>query len=152
MLSLFNAHPYGWDLVPRRTASELDDFFRAPLLRTDELLAATPSLKMDVKETDNAFLILADTPGVKPDEINIQLEDGVMTISGKREKNVEEKNEQGKVIRVERSHSSFSRSLTLPEHVDADSITATSENGVLTITVPKVAPTEKPAPKRIPVK
>ena len=90
---------------------------------------------MDLVETDNDFVLRADLPGVAEGDVNIELEDNVLTVSGERKSEHEERQEG--YYRVERAGGSFSRSLALPEGVDADAIRASFENGVLEIHIPK---------------
>ena len=90
---------------------------------------------MDVVETDDHYVLRADLPGLSEGDVKIEVEDNVLTVSGERKSNHEE-TKQG-YYRVERSYGHFSRTLTLPEGVDADSINATFDRGVLEVKVPK---------------
>src|SRR5215212_3242019 len=90
---------------------------------------------MDLVEADDHFLLKADLPGLGEEDVNIEIRDNALTISGER-KAEHETRERG-WLRVERSFGRFSRSLTLPEGIDPDAITAEFERGVLSITVPK---------------
>ena len=99
---------------------------------------------MDLVETDNAFVLKADLPGLTESDVNIELEDNVLTISGERKAEHEE-NREG-YYRVERSYGSFRRSLTLPEGVDPAAVAATFDKGVLEVTVPKPA---QQAPRKV---
>jgi HSP20 family protein len=92
---------------------------------------------MDLVETDTAFVLKADLPGLSESDVNIEFEDNVLTISGERKTEHEER--QAGFYRVERSFGSFRRALTLPEGVDPEAVKATFENGVLEVTVPKPA-------------
>jgi HSP20 family protein len=84
---------------------------------------------------DNGDLVLrADVPGIKPDEIKVEVEDGVLTVSGEHEQSDEAKNAD--YVRRERSYGSFSRSLVLPSGVDAGAIKATTKDGVVEVTIP----------------
>jgi HSP20 family protein len=93
---------------------------------------------MDLVETDDNFVLRADLPGVAEDDVKIELEDNVLTVSGERKASHEE-NKAG-YYRVERSYGSFARTLTLPEGVDADSINASFDKGVLEVKIPKPEP------------
>eukprot|EP00878_Enallax_costatus_P001164 GHUV01001305.1.p1 GENE.GHUV01001305.1~~GHUV01001305.1.p1 ORF type:complete len:164 (+),score=32.59 GHUV01001305.1:211-702(+) len=105
---------------------------------------------MDIVETKDKFMLQADAPGFSPDDISVEMNEGVLTVSGKRqEEKVDEK--EGKVVRRERHFSQFTRSFTLPGSVMEDGITASLDKGVLTVTVPKTEPAPKPEPKRIQV-
>jgi HSP20 family protein len=90
---------------------------------------------MDLVETDDDFVLRADLPGLSEDEVNIELEDNVLTVSGERKSEHEDRKEG--YYRVERASGSFSRSLTLPEGVGADAIKANFDKGVLEIHIPK---------------
>jgi HSP20 family protein len=90
---------------------------------------------MDLVETDDDFVLRADLPGLSEEDVNIELEDNVLTISGERKAEHEERKEG--YYRVERSSGSFSRSLTLPEGVDPDGVKASFDRGVLEVRVPK---------------
>lgn len=90
---------------------------------------------MDLVETADAFVLRADLPGLTEKDVNIEFEDNVLTISGERKSEHEEKKEG--YYRVERSYGSFSRSLTLPEGVDPDAVKANFDRGVLEVRVPK---------------
>jgi HSP20 family protein len=90
---------------------------------------------MDFAETDDAYVLRADLPGLTPDDVSIELEHRVLTISGERR--AEDMKEGTGWRRVERSFGKFQRSITLPEGVDADAVTASFDNGVLSVTIPK---------------
>ena len=94
-----------------------------------------PSL--DVTSDDKAYAMKVELPGVAPEAVKLGVNDGVLTISG--EKKEETKDEQTKEVR-ECSYGSFTRSMTLPEDADAEHITATSKNGILTVSIPRKAP------------
>jgi HSP20 family protein len=92
---------------------------------------------MDLIETETDFVLKADLPGMSESDVNIELEDNVLTVSGERKSDHEER--KAGFYRVERSFGSFRRSLTLPEGVDPESVKATFDHGVLEVTVPKPA-------------
>jgi len=102
----------------------------------------TPAV--DIKELDNEFVISADIPGVDPKNIEIHMEDGVLTIKGER--HAEKDDEKDGYKRVERSYGSFYRRFSLPDSADAEKINAKSHNGVLELTIPK---SEKVKARRI---
>lgn len=99
---------------------------------------------VDIKEEDNRFVIHADIPGVNPEDLDINMENGVLTLKG--EKNTEAKTEKNNYKRVERIYGSFYRRFSLPDTADNDAISATSKNGVLDIIIPK---REAVKPKKI---
>lgn len=90
---------------------------------------------MDLAETENDFVLRADLPGLSEEDVNIELEDNVLTISGQR-KSEHEEHKEG-FHRVERGYGSFTRSLTLPEGVNAEAIKASFDRGVLEVRIPK---------------
>lgn len=101
---------------------------------------------VDVQEDANQYLITADLPGVDPEDIDVSLDNGVLTIRGERRDESEQ--EQGSYKRVERVRGTFFRRFTLPDTADAENVKAKSENGVLRITIPKQA---KVQPRKIQV-
>ena len=90
---------------------------------------------MDLVEEDRDLVLRADLPGMTEDDVNVEVKDGVLTISGERK--AEERKEEKGYYRVERSFGSFSRSLTLPEGIDPDKVGAEFDNGVLEVRIPK---------------
>jgi HSP20 family protein len=90
---------------------------------------------MDLVETDEHFVLRADLPGLTEADVSIELEDNVLTVSGERKAEHEDKKEG--FYRMERSFGQFRRSLTLPDGVDADGIAATFDKGVLEVRIPK---------------
>ena len=99
---------------------------------------------MDLLETDEHFVLRADLPGMGEDDVKIEFEDGTLTVSGERKAEHESKGEG--YYRVERAFGAFSRSLTLPQGIDPEAVTASFDRGVLEIRVPKP---EERKPKRI---
>ena len=102
---------------------------------------------VDVFDAKDAVVLKAELAGMKPDDIEIEVEDNVLTIKGERK--FEEKVDDERYYRVERRYGSFSRSIALPQGVDSDDIQATYEDGVLEVRVPKV---EEERPKKISVR
>ena len=92
---------------------------------------------VDLVEADDHFVLKADLPGLSEGDVSIEVQDGALTISGER-KAEHESSERG-WYRIERSYGAFSRSLTLPEGVDPDAISASFERGVLEVRIPKPA-------------
>uniref|UniRef100_A0A0D6QV82 SHSP domain-containing protein n=1 Tax=Araucaria cunninghamii TaxID=56994 RepID=A0A0D6QV82_ARACU len=120
----FNA-PFLRDLGPSR------DFARDA--------SAVANTQVDWKETPEAHIFKADLPGLKKEEVKIQVEDNnILQISGERGKEQEHKDD--KWHRIERSHGKFLRRFRLPENVKVEEVKAAMENGVLTVTVPKQSP------------
>lgn len=102
---------------------------------------------MDVRETEEAYIVEADIPGMKKEDVHIEVADDVLTIKGERKEEKEEK--QKNFHSVERRFGSFARSVALPAGFDASKVTAKFDDGVLTVTLPKP---EERKPRRIEVK
>lgn len=101
---------------------------------------------VDIKEEEDRFVILADIPGVDPNDIDVHMENGMLTIKG--EKETEKKEEKEGYKRVERSFGSFYRRFSLPDTADAEKISAKSKHGVLEVVIPKQ---QKVQPRKISV-
>jgi HSP20 family protein len=115
--------------------------------REEAMTVAEWSPLVDIAEDDKEYLIKAELPEVKKDQIKLTVHNGVMTISGER---TYEKEEKGKKFhRVERAYGSFTRSFTIPDDADAAKISAESKDGVLLVHLPKTA---KPASKNVEIK
>ena len=113
-----------------------------------DLSFADWSPSVDIEEDAERYLIKADLPGVEREDIDVKLENGMLSIRG--EKTTEtETDKGGKHHRRERFHGTFARSFTLPDSIDADKVDATYKDGVLTLAIPKV---EKEKPKSIDIK
>lgn len=106
------------------------------------------SLRTDITETKDAYLVEADLPGFSKENIQIELENNQLTIRAKRDEQTEEKDENDKVIRKERHFGEFVRSFYI-DNVDQDKIEAKLENGVLKLTLPKINPDNEGPKKRI---
>lgn len=111
-----------------------DSFFegRAPNAPSRRWIPA-----MDLVETEDHLVLRGDLPGMTEDDVDIEIKDGVLTVSGERKTDHEEKGEG--YHRVERSFGSFSRSLSLPQGVDPGKVEAKFDNGVLEVRIPKPA-------------
>jgi HSP20 family protein len=101
----------------------------------------------DISETDKEYLIRAELPAVKKEDVKVTVESGVITILGERKLEKVEKGE--KVHRTESFYGNFSRSFSLPDNVDTDTIRCESKDGVLTVHVPKLPTKQPPQPKQI---
>src|SRR5660398_275465 len=126
-----------WD--PFRELTAVQDEFNRLLSRARggevaERQSWMPSV--DVVETQEAIELRAEVAGIEPEDINLEVEDNVLTISGERR--FEQEVDEEKYYRIERRYGSFSRSLALPQSVDTDKIVARYENGILEVKVPKV--------------
>ena len=93
------------------------------------------AIPVDISENDNAFILNADFPGFDKKDVNLTIEEGVLTLSANRE--LDNKSNDGAYRIRERRAGSFSRSFTLPENVVADDISAKFKNGTLSVTIPK---------------
>jgi HSP20 family protein len=102
---------------------------------------------LDISERKDAYLVTVELPGVEADDLQVTLEDGLLTIQGERHFAHDSSEQQ--FHRVERRYGAFRRSITLPAHVMAEGIEASADNGVLQIVVPKM---EEAKPKRIQVR
>jgi HSP20 family protein len=120
-----------WEPVPMNRL--FNNLFDTPTVASAPARRFAPAT--DVIESDTHYILRADLPGLSEDDVNIELDGNVLSVSGER-KSEHEHRGQG-YYRVERSYGSFRRSLRLPEGVDAQAIKATFDKGVLEITVPK---------------
>jgi HSP20 family protein len=131
-----------------------DRFFSGSLLGPFAGLEAQPLRrrfggimpKVDVSESDGEIQIVAELPGLKQDDVNLSLEDDVLTLRGETQDSHEEKEKHYHL--TERNYGRFERSFQLPETVDRERISAKFENGLLTVILPK-SPKAKPSTKRI---
>lgn len=126
-------------------------FGRAPVRkdgeREEQMTLVDWAPLVDVVETDKEYLIKAELPEVKKEEVKVTVQDDVLTISGERTREKEEKGK--KFHRIERAYGSFSRSFTLPEDADPANVTADFKNGVLSV---HLAKSERAKPKSVDVK
>jgi HSP20 family protein len=132
-------------------SERLNRMFGRPAGRREDgketLIVADWIPTVDISETETEYVIKAELPGMKKEDVNVTLEDGVLTIQGERKQESEEKGK--KHHRVERSYGSFVRSFTLPDYVDGTKVTASFKDGVLNLHLPK---SEKAKPRVIEVK
>ena len=120
---------------PEPFTREIDRVFDAFFGQTDQGRRWVPP--MDLVEAEDHFVLKADLPGLAEGDVNIEVQDGTLTISGERRAEHEQR-EKG-WYRIERSFGAFSRSLTLPDGVDPDRIAASFSDGVLEVRIPKPA-------------
>ena len=99
---------------------------------------------VDILERNDHFVIRAELPGLDRNDMDVHVEDGVLTLKGERKREAEP--EEGNAFRTERIYGAFTRSFTLPTTVDASKVSAAYKDGVLTVTVPKA---EAAKPKKI---
>jgi HSP20 family protein len=133
----------------RRLNSILDEAFGTWPFQSQENGALTSAWipATDVFEDKDAVKIVAELPGVDPEDVKISLENNLLTIRGEKRQKAEENNER--VHRYERTYGSFERAFSLPTTVDPEKIDASYSNGILTVTIPKA---ERARPREIPVK
>jgi HSP20 family protein len=122
-----------------------DDFLGRPLMRT-EWSEGVWNPSVDISETKDNVLIKAEMPGLNKEDVKISMQDNMLTLTGEKKQEKEEK--ETNYHRVERSYGAFSRSFSLPTSVKSDKIRATYKDGILSITLPK---TEEVKPKEIPI-
>ena len=108
----------------------------------------TPSMKTDIRETENAYILEADLPGFSREDIHAEIKDGYLTIRAEHKSEDEDNSES--YLRRERSYGSFSRTFDL-DGIDADAVTASFKNGVLTLELPKLRKQEEEA-RRVEIK
>lgn len=111
---------------------------------------ANHHLPLDVYETDQAYTVVASVPGLGAEDINITLHEGTLTISGEWVETVAKSDENNtRALLRERTYGKFSRTINLPQIIDADAVEATYENGLLTLALPKQPNAQ---PRQIPVR
>ena len=135
-----------WPTLSRLTdlRDEIDRFFESPLARTSEFLGWTPAF--DVYEEKDNYVVKAELPGMKREDINVSIQGSDLVISGERKH--ETTTEQAEVYRSERYFGKFQRAVSLPTTVSAKDVRAEYKDGVLTVTLPK---SEEAKPKQIEV-
>lgn len=122
----------------------LDRFFNTDETDQSNVVTSQWTPRVDIREEDKRFVILADIPGVEPKSIEVHMDKGILSLKGERKAEMRE--QDGKFTRVERSHGSFYRRFALPDSANAEAITASGSNGVLEISIPKKPET---TPRRI---
>ena len=147
MATLLTRHPSSNRVgFPRRFDDLFEGFFH-PISLFEESVSENLVPAMDVKETDDDIVITAELPGIEKDDIEITLENGVLTISAESKSETEEK-EGEKVVRQERRYGKYVRSMRLGTEIDESKIKADYKDGILALTLPKA---EEVKPKKITV-
>ena len=119
-------------LVPRRNNFDVfDDFFGDSFFKENNKM-----MKTDIKEHDNSYELIVDLPGLNKENINLEIENGYLTISAQTKKDNEEQ-EEGKFIRRERYSGEYQRSFYVGDNITEEDIKASFKNGVLNINLPK---------------
>ena len=129
-------------MKPEPFSREIDRVFDAFFGQTDQARRWVPPV--DLVEAEDHFVLKADLPGLGEGDVNIEVQDGTLTISGERKAEHQERQEG--YYRVERAFGSFSRSLQLPKGIDPEAVTARFDRGVLEVSIPKP---EERKPRRI---
>lgn len=124
--------------------SDLDDMSNRLARFFDETMSGAAregswSPAVSVSETPDELVLTAELPGMREDDISIELENNILSISGEKTETISENDEERRYHVYERRFGSFSRSFTLPRTVDAGNIVATFDNGVLNVRLPKIA-------------
>ena len=132
-------------MKPEPFSADFDRLFNTLFDRNSEARGWTPA--MDLVEAEDHFLLRADLPGLREEDVNIEVRDNTLRVSGERRAEHEQR-ERG-WYRLERQFGKFSRALTLPEGVNADAIEASFDHGVLEVKIPKP---EERKPRRIEIK
>ncbi|MGJ0429350.1 Hsp20/alpha crystallin family protein [Methylobacter sp.] len=134
-----------WSLL-NQLQKELERAYEGTTGGEGSIATAEWAPAVDIKEESDRYVLLADLPGVKPEDIDLSMEEGVLTIKG--EKKTEAKAQRENYKRVERTYGSFYRRFSLPDTANAEGISARSRHGVLEIVIPK---REAIQPKKITV-
>ncbi len=141
------------NMIVRNPFREMEDILERytrtnrPLMEPDTDISVPDwSPTVDIEENDDAYTIKAEMPGVNKDDMEVNFDNGILTIKG--EKSEEKTEDKGKIHRTECSYGSFSRSFTLPEGIKEDKINASYKDGILLLTVPKA---EEKKPRSIAV-
>lgn len=118
-------------------------FGKTPAAESDHLLLADWTPTVDISETDTAYLIKAEIPDVNKEGVKVTVQNGLLTLSGERHHEKEEKNKR--FHRIERSYGRFMRSFHVPADVDANTVKAEFKDGMLNVTLPKSKKSESNA-------
>jgi len=138
--------PWKERLPIRRSMSRMEEEMESMIDRVFGENGSGWTPRADLAETDTGYEISVDLPGLKPEDVNVEVREGSLWITGEKQ---EEKEEQGKTFhRIERHYGQFRRLIPLPETVDPEKVKAQFQSGVLKVTVPK---SEGSRPKRIEV-
>ncbi len=137
---MYSLIPYGGQ---SRQLSDLFDDFERSFFPTDR--RQLPAFRTDIKDEGDHFLLEAELPGFRKEDIDLQLQDGVLTISAKHEETVESKEDEGKYVCRERRYGSFQRSFDV-SGIREEGIGAAYDNGILRLTLPKLG--EEPPQSR----
>ena len=147
-----------WRVAPRVGRVDLyeldrmfDGFWRGFGLPAASQAPRVLAPRMDVTETETEYRVAAELPGLEEKDIQVTLENGVLTLAGERKEERDEEDEKRGFVHRESFRGRFERSLALPENADEKGVTATYKNGVLTLAIPKL-PVAKPEVRTIEIK
>jgi HSP20 family protein len=130
--------------------SLMDEFFNDTFYPVNQALGRSRTAPaLNVTEYPDKYQISLAIPGIPADQVNIEFDDGVLTMSYDHETKDEDKTDEGQLIRQEYAHYSFSRSVSLPKNIDPENIEAHAESGILNVTVAKLPQSQ---PRKIDVK
>ena len=129
-MAILRNDPLNQEIATRSFSDLLDDFFNDAVAQSNSFVPG-----IDISETETQFLIEAELPGLKKEDIDVSLDNNQLTISGERTFNEEDNGT--KYHRVETKYGAFSRSIQLPDSIDSDSVNAKYENGILNIAIHK---------------
>jgi HSP20 family protein len=130
--------------LPEEIRQVFDRFLQPEDSDASNVVTSQWAPRVDIREDEQRFVILADIPGVDPAQIEVSMEKGILTIKGER--TVQNQEQTGRFTRIERAHGTFHRRFALPDSADPEGITAVGRHGVLEIMIPKRAET---TPRRI---
>ena len=141
-----NRNPMQWNasrMFPEEVRQAFDRFFQAEDGDASNVVTSQWAPRVDIREDEQRFVILADIPGVDPAQIEVSMEKGILTIKGERDADLGAAEgsdaAKAKFTRVERARGAFHRRFALPDSADAEGITANGKFGVLEIVIPKKA-------------
>lgn len=134
-MSIMRYSPFAGQQFPDEIKQFFDKFFTEGDTDQSNVVTSQWAPRVDIKEEDKRFVILADIPGVDPADIEVHMDKGILTIKGERKNEVREERER--FTRIERSYGSFHRRFALPDGADAEGISATGKHGVLEVVIPK---------------
>ncbi len=135
-MSIIRYNPWGAQTQFQDEIKQVfDRFLTEPDADQSNVVTSQWAPRVDIKEEDKRFVILADIPGVDPNDIEIHMDKGILSIKGERKS--ERRDENERYTRVERAYGSFYRRFALPDGADPDGVSATGKHGVLEVVIPK---------------
>lgn len=150
MSSLIRWNPLRDMVAMQRTMDRMmDRFAEEPWTGFGDSEPMLKSLSLDIHEDDKAYTVVTELPGVPADQIQISIDGDHLVIEGEVKQENEQQDEQKRTLLKERRYGKYTRRIRLPQAVEIDKVEAVSENGILTLTLPK---SEETRPKLIPVK